>query len=115
MELLTRFEGLQPGKSGRDRRVRPFLLLRDEVGGIENVTITLSGQSVTGATLNVLATTDATGLYTFSGTAISDATGYTLTVSGATLPSGYLTTKYNTSGALVLGTGASNNISVVFR
>ncbi|MCC6612838.1 MAG: isopeptide-forming domain-containing fimbrial protein [Anaerolineae bacterium] len=53
--------------------------------GIPNVTVTLTGMDSLGAPVNLTTTTDAAGNYVFSNLAFSDATGYTVTTSGAAL------------------------------
>ncbi|MDD5055254.1 MAG: SdrD B-like domain-containing protein [Candidatus Peribacteraceae bacterium] len=77
-----------------------------EVSGLTNVTIDLSGNTVTGAALSLRDTTSSTGAYIFSAILRSDSSGYTVTVSGATLPAGYLRTTASGTG-VILGTGAS--------
>jgi len=76
-----------------------------ELSGLNAVTINLSGNTATGALLRLARNTDLGGIYGFTSILLSDGSGYTVSVSGATIPAGYLRTTATSSGIL-LGTGA---------
>ncbi|HVW66654.1 MAG TPA: LamG-like jellyroll fold domain-containing protein [Candidatus Peribacteraceae bacterium] len=78
----------------------------DESTGFNNVTVTLSGSTLTGALLNLTTTTNSLGQYAFSGTVISGSNGYAISIDPSTLSGTYLRTTFNSTGSNVLGTGA---------
>ncbi len=82
-----------------------------ETGGLSSVTVTLSGTSATGGIVSRSTTTNANGQFFFSGSTISNTTGYTVAVTTGTLPANYLRTRFNSSGSNVLGTGGLINVN----
>ena len=78
--------------------------------GISGVTVTLTGTNDLGAAVNLTATTDASGNYSFLGIRPSNATGYTLT---ETQPAGFLDGKntVGTSGGVTVNNPLSDVIS----
>ncbi len=83
----------------------------DEITGLSGVSVALTGNTGTGMTLNRSTTTASTGQFFFSGTLVSSSAGYTVTVNSNTAPTGYLRTRFNSSGSNVLGTGGLININ----
>ena len=73
-------------------------------------TFTFTGTDADGSAVNQSDTTDSVGFYSFTGITISDTSGYTITVSGATIPAGYLNTDFTISGSNILGTGATVSV-----
>jgi len=77
----------------------------DELSGLNDVTIDLTGNTATGAAIALAQSTTSSGAYSFTSIIRSDASGYTVSVNGATVPAGYLRTTATSTG-IVLGTGA---------
>ncbi|MCM5680469.1 SpaA isopeptide-forming pilin-related protein [Schlegelella sp. S2-27] len=78
--------------------------------GIAGVTLTLTGRSSTGTTVNLTATTDADGHYSFEGLLPSDASGYTITETQPATYADGLDTAGRFNGTVV-GTAGDDAIS----
>lgn len=85
-----------------------------EGSGLSGVTLSLTGTTSTGGSLSLRSASNSLGRYAFSGTVLSNSTGYTDTLSGATVPAGYIRTRATSSGGLVLGTGTVISVDFGF-
>ncbi|MFH1671106.1 MAG: LamG-like jellyroll fold domain-containing protein [Patescibacteria group bacterium] len=83
-----------------------------ETSGFSGVTLELTGTTTTGAALSLETQTNLAGTFSFTGAAVSLASGYTTSVNvgAGLLSSGYLNTNFTSSGGNIVGTGSSITI-----
>ncbi|MBU0766181.1 MSCRAMM family adhesin SdrC, partial [Patescibacteria group bacterium] len=73
------------------------------------VTLELTGTTTTGAALSIETQTNLAGIFSFTGAAVSSASGYTTSVNDGAgiISSDYLNTTFTSSGGNIIGTGSS--------
>ncbi|MDP6575217.1 MAG: SdrD B-like domain-containing protein, partial [Candidatus Peribacteraceae bacterium] len=83
-----------------------------ETSGLTSVTLDLSGNTITGATLSMSTTSaSSSGSYTLSPIYRSDTSGYTVAISGSTISDGYRNTNFTSSGGNIVETGSTITIN----
>lgn len=84
---------------------------RDEAGGIEDVTVTLVGETITGQNVSLSTDTDENGAYEFIDLNMSDSNGYTITVS---TPAGMLATTETVVTVVITTAGQTDTVDAGF-
>ena len=84
---------------------------RDESGGLEDVTVTLVGETITGQGLSLSTQTDENGDYEFIDLNLSNGAGYTVAVS---TPTGMLATTDTSANFVVNTAGQTETVDVGF-
>jgi hypothetical protein len=78
-----------------------------EVTGLNSLSVSVTGTTSTGASFTASTTTAGTGSFIFTSVPRSNTSGYTVTLNSGTTPTGYIRTRFNSSGANILGTGST--------